>query len=884
MASSSALFSPPRRSFSLTEDDEAMAHHDSIVLPMSPPLSQESFTASESYSFFEPSRKQHQQQPHHSIHPLDRSSPTTPKKTLNWVNALPSHFDTASSGHPRKRRRRTNREELQILEDAFAKNLLPDAATRQELGDRLGMSVRAVQIWFQNRRQTLRKKSVSSGSAVAIGGAQQHQHHHYHHHHQQQQLQQMEYEEDIMSRSDLDSGDSMNRRSSGDSAMSVSPRLDPITPEIGGVQSGLGLRRTSRSCSNLLLSSPLSLPPSVSGLDSQLLRSETCSSLPTAVSSLLSVTTASTSLPRSTAASRSSYACPKPSAEPQIKQDPAPETAAVPPVTLIGSVATVPAASPPVVVVKEEVIESSPRELFAATTAVVGHARDIVDVKAADRHLCMLLEEAKRRSGQKMVTPVMALWRPETTSKVVLNASSSGTIPTTTTFPTPKRTMSTPSMRSSSFSQHHLRSSGKKVRKHRSMPEPVSASSFRACSPYPRTVSLMEQVIDRQQQQQQHQRPAPTNFRQSALSMAGKHTLDSVCSKAMRSTSPQVNNSSGLSAVQLARRLQYVVSSSLKRVQSESAIYEHTVSIAPPAVDHKDTLVRSASVNVGAMTVGIAARAAGARFGQTAMRARRLSFGKSLFDSDDTDEDENLVFRRMGAKSFSKMYRHHPADLLHQDFFMTHQAQKRRAGSAVSVESSITTATLSRHPSPTRNDNDDGHKDDVDGDETDEEDFVKMQRQRALKQANLSKRFTPVKTNGLNSSNIHSTSAVDFKRLHSLSQHVYKLPRKSLKSSLSTLSLATTSSPTRQYGIELERSHSPMAISSYSTMERNRTSSLGESTIMTESATNSTTTAMDVGPATTMTTENAATTAEKKDLDMDELECANVLAGLGWGR
>ncbi|OAQ26432.1 hypothetical protein K457DRAFT_41694, partial [Linnemannia elongata AG-77] len=54
------------------------------------------------------------------------------------------------------RRRRTNREELEILEDAFAKNLLPDAATRQELGERLGMSVRAVQIWFQNRRQTLR--------------------------------------------------------------------------------------------------------------------------------------------------------------------------------------------------------------------------------------------------------------------------------------------------------------------------------------------------------------------------------------------------------------------------------------------------------------------------------------------------------------------------------------------------------------------------------------------------------------------------------------------------------------------------------------------------------------------------------------------------------
>ncbi|KAF9160781.1 hypothetical protein DFQ26_005172, partial [Actinomortierella ambigua] len=82
------------------------------------------------------------------------------RKELNWVNAVPSHFD-ASSPNPRKRRRRTNRAELQVLEDAFARNLLPDAATRQELGQRLGMSVRAVQIWFQNRRQSLRKKSSS---------------------------------------------------------------------------------------------------------------------------------------------------------------------------------------------------------------------------------------------------------------------------------------------------------------------------------------------------------------------------------------------------------------------------------------------------------------------------------------------------------------------------------------------------------------------------------------------------------------------------------------------------------------------------------------------------------------------------------------------------
>ncbi|KAF9969493.1 hypothetical protein BGZ73_008140 [Actinomortierella ambigua] len=90
----------------------------------------------------------------------DATAARTLRRELNWVNAVPSHFD-ASSPNPRKRRRRTNRAELAVLEDAFARNLLPDAATRQELGQRLGMSVRAVQIWFQNRRQSLRKKSSS---------------------------------------------------------------------------------------------------------------------------------------------------------------------------------------------------------------------------------------------------------------------------------------------------------------------------------------------------------------------------------------------------------------------------------------------------------------------------------------------------------------------------------------------------------------------------------------------------------------------------------------------------------------------------------------------------------------------------------------------------
>ncbi|KAF8934093.1 hypothetical protein EDD21DRAFT_401491 [Dissophora ornata] len=755
MASSPTLSSPPLRPDSLTDEDDTMAQHDTISLPMSPPLSQESHVSFAEPEFALGLTLQQQDDQHQLVHPLDQNSPTAPKKTLNWVNALPSHFDTSSSGHPRKRRRRTNREELEILEDAFTKNLLPDAATRQELGDRLGMSVRAVQIWFQNRRQTLRKKSISSGGHPPGS------------------------EDDLMSRSDDgESRHSPCRRSSGDSTMSSSPQLNPMSSGLAGHVS----KRGSRSCSNLLSSSP------PSQLVSQtLLRAETCSSLPTTISSLSS--TLETSSLRSPTP-------PYPSAESKVKC----------PSTKGSFVVT------PDVVVKTEVVDASPREILATVTESV---QDIVDVKTADLHLCMLLEEAKRRSGQ-LATPVMGLWS-ETSSKPVLNASLSGTFPeTTTTFPMPQRTMSTPSIRSPPSSHQLCRSNTKSARKHRSMPEPTTSSSTHACSPYSRTASLMEQVINRQQQQQQqhhyhHYRPAPSNFKQSALS-AGKHSIDNVSHKALRN-SPNTS-SSGLSATQLARRLQHAVSTNLKRVQSESVLHERQ-------------------------------QRGGARCGQPAMRARRLSFGKFLFDSDDTDEETFTCDKKSAATPIQRSTSQQECRPIQE---LTHQAQKRRAGTPVTP-----TSTLGRGQS-------------VDGDETDEEDFVAQNKRAGLKRFNLVQSF------------VSSTTPPPHSRLQQQQQQQHPRqqdwsgahsPRKSLKSSLSTFSLVT-SSPTRQYGFELERSGSPMT--NYPILEKNRTwSAEQQSTVATNGNGVS---ALSL----------AGATAETKDLNMDELECASVLAGLGWGR
>ncbi|KAG0060385.1 hypothetical protein BGZ90_004048, partial [Linnemannia elongata] len=51
-----------------------------------------------------------------------------------------------------KRRRRTSRSQFKTLEKSFIENPKPNASTRQQLAQRLSMTPRGIQVWFQNRR------------------------------------------------------------------------------------------------------------------------------------------------------------------------------------------------------------------------------------------------------------------------------------------------------------------------------------------------------------------------------------------------------------------------------------------------------------------------------------------------------------------------------------------------------------------------------------------------------------------------------------------------------------------------------------------------------------------------------------------------------------
>ncbi|KAL6950033.1 hypothetical protein ACO0QE_000703 [Hanseniaspora vineae] len=58
----------------------------------------------------------------------------------------------------RRKRRRTSRHELSFLEAEFAKDSIPNKLKRKALAEKCKMTETSVQIWFQNKRQSLKKK------------------------------------------------------------------------------------------------------------------------------------------------------------------------------------------------------------------------------------------------------------------------------------------------------------------------------------------------------------------------------------------------------------------------------------------------------------------------------------------------------------------------------------------------------------------------------------------------------------------------------------------------------------------------------------------------------------------------------------------------------
>lgn len=98
-----------------------------------------------------------------SEQPYCNMARTATSSNIAFISHSPSTFplqdpsiDNAQLA--RRKRRRTSPGELSILESEFKKCYKPNKLAREQIAGKVGMTEKAVQIWFQNKRQSQRKQ------------------------------------------------------------------------------------------------------------------------------------------------------------------------------------------------------------------------------------------------------------------------------------------------------------------------------------------------------------------------------------------------------------------------------------------------------------------------------------------------------------------------------------------------------------------------------------------------------------------------------------------------------------------------------------------------------------------------------------------------------
>ncbi|KAF5326264.1 hypothetical protein D9611_000034 [Ephemerocybe angulata] len=87
-----------------------------------------------------------------------------------------SHYNTPPPISPtspeeppmvKKKRKRADAAQLKVLNETYARTAFPSTEERHSLAKALDMSARSVQIWFQNKRQSMRQTNRQSNSNVS---------------------------------------------------------------------------------------------------------------------------------------------------------------------------------------------------------------------------------------------------------------------------------------------------------------------------------------------------------------------------------------------------------------------------------------------------------------------------------------------------------------------------------------------------------------------------------------------------------------------------------------------------------------------------------------------------------------------------------------------
>ncbi|RLV92510.1 Homeobox protein YOX1 [Spathaspora sp. JA1] len=119
-----------------------------------------------------PQAQQHHEQPKHTVSP-DRSYAFISHSPATFPSQEPA-IDNAPLA--RRKRRRTSPNELSILNQEFEIGTTPNKLRRIEIAAKVSMTEKAVQIWFQNKRQSLRKQSTHEKEVTELPPTPHHHH------------------------------------------------------------------------------------------------------------------------------------------------------------------------------------------------------------------------------------------------------------------------------------------------------------------------------------------------------------------------------------------------------------------------------------------------------------------------------------------------------------------------------------------------------------------------------------------------------------------------------------------------------------------------------------------------------------------------------------
>ncbi|KAG0213596.1 hypothetical protein BGX28_004013 [Mortierella sp. GBA30] len=107
----------------------------------------------------------------HSVHPFDlpaesQGCSTSPKAGKRDRGQEEDQFSQENGGVKAKRKR-ANAEQLSVLNAAFERSYFPSTEERLRLSKQTKMCPRTVQIWFQNKRQSVKARTEAMDAAVA---------------------------------------------------------------------------------------------------------------------------------------------------------------------------------------------------------------------------------------------------------------------------------------------------------------------------------------------------------------------------------------------------------------------------------------------------------------------------------------------------------------------------------------------------------------------------------------------------------------------------------------------------------------------------------------------------------------------------------------------